>query len=57
MCENVLRREISVHWVPGDENPADMLTKPVPGSRLATLKYQAGMMDRIKHEQASGSSG
>ena len=43
---------ITVHWVPGDENRADMLTKPVAGPRLATLRRQAGMTDR----QASGSS-
>ena len=47
--------DITVHWVPGDENPADMLTKPVPGPRLATLKHQAGMADCVR--QGSGSSG
>jgi len=35
--------DITVHWVPGKENPADMLTKPVTGARLATLKKVAGM--------------
>jgi len=35
--------DISVHWVPGEENPADMLTKPVTGKRLEELKKQAGM--------------
>ena len=49
--------DITVHWVPGDENPADMLTKPVPGPRLTTLKHQAGMTAGIKDEMASGSSG
>jgi len=35
--------DISVHWVPGENNPADMLTKPVTGKRLEELKKQAGM--------------
>ena len=35
--------DITVHWVPGEENPADILTKPVAGSRLPTLRHQAGM--------------
>ena len=46
-----------MHWVPGDENPADMLTKPVPGSRLTMLKGQAGMTGGIKHVMASANSG
>ena len=49
--------DITVHWVSGDKNPADMLTKPVPGPRLTTLKHQAGMTAGIKDEMASGSSG
>jgi len=35
--------DITVHWVPGDENPVDMLTKPVRGKKLAALKVLAGM--------------
>jgi len=35
--------DISVHWVPGENNPADMLTKPVTGKRLEELKKRAGM--------------
>jgi len=37
--------DITVHLVPGDESPADMLTKPVPGSRLEQLKQRAGMRE------------
>lgn len=36
---------VTVHWVPGEENPADMLTKVVTGPRLTELKGQAGMTD------------
>ena len=36
--------DITVHWVPGEENPADMLTKPVTGARLAALKKITGMI-------------
>jgi len=35
--------DISVHWVPGEENPADKLMKPVTGKRLEELKKRAGM--------------
>ena len=35
--------DITVHWIPGDENPADMLTKPLTGKRLSSLKTLAGM--------------
>jgi len=35
--------DIFVHWVLGEENPTDMLTKPVTGKRLEELKKQVGM--------------
>jgi len=35
---------IKVHWIPGSENPADVLTKVVIGSRLTELKGALGMM-------------
>jgi len=41
--ECVEEGDISVHWVPGEEDPADVLTKPVAGARLSTLKQLAGM--------------
>ena len=36
---------VSVYCVPGEENPADMLTKPLAGPRLKTLRQQAGMAE------------
>lgn len=37
--------DITVHWVPEEENPADILTKPVIGARLNELKTLSGMQD------------
>ena len=36
---------VTVHWVPGHENPADILTKVVTGPRLTELKSILGMTD------------
>jgi len=33
--ECTAERDLTVHWVLGEENPADMLTKPVTGVRLS----------------------
>ena len=41
--ECVENKELTVHWVPGNENPADMLTKPLDTSRIRELKVRAGM--------------
>ena len=40
--ECVEEGEIIVHWVRGDDNPTNILTKPVVGSRLSALKELAG---------------
>jgi len=35
---------VTVHWIPGYENPADVLTKVVTGNRLIELKGSLGMV-------------
>jgi len=40
-----MRREGRYQVRLGEENPADMLTKPVTGARLTALKRLAGMME------------
>ena len=34
---------VTVHWIPGHENPADILTKVVTGARLTEWKEGLGM--------------
>ena len=45
--ECVEANELTVHWVPGEDNPADMLTKPVETSRLQDLKQKSGMSNPL----------
>lgn len=42
--ECVENGELMVKWIPGEQNPADMLTKPVTGTRLTALKRLTGMI-------------
>ena len=34
---------VTVHWVPGSDNPADVLTKVIAGPRIEELKEGLGM--------------
>jgi len=46
-----------VHWILSEENPADILNKPVTRARLSALKNLAGMtaaQERSKHEGNDG---
>lgn len=41
--ECVTNGELLVKWIAGTDNPADMLTKPVTGTKFTTLKKMIGM--------------
>ena len=43
--ECVQEGDLVVQWISGERNPADLLTKPIVGTRFTELKRLAGMSD------------